>query len=83
MDMSQELAGNPEGPGGKIPGLTPANKNGIVTWSKSDIVEYLSSGMTPGGDFAGGEMAEVIDHSTAILNNNDRKAIAVFLKSLN
>ena len=83
MDTSKEFAGNPEGPGGQIPGLTPANKNGIVTWSKSDIVEYLSSGMTPEGDFAGGEMAEVIDHSTAMLNDNDRKAIAVFLKSLN
>tara|TARA_B100000676_G_scaffold310489_1_gene377222 strand:- start:674 stop:1558 length:885 start_codon:yes stop_codon:yes gene_type:complete len=83
MDTSQEFAGNPEGPGGQIPGLTPANTNGIVTWSKSDIVEYLSSGMTPEGDFAGGEMAEVIDHSTAMLNDNDRKAIAVFLKSLN
>ena len=47
MDMSQEFAGNPEGPGGQIPGLTPANTNGIVTWSKSDIVEYLSSGITP------------------------------------
>ena len=83
MDASQELAGNPEGPGGKIPGLTTANRNGIVTWSESDVVEYLLSGMTPAGDFAGGEMAEVIDHSTAMLNDNDRKAIAVFLKSLN
>ncbi len=36
----------------------------------------------PEGDFAGGEMAEVIGHSTAVLNDTDRKAIAVFLKSL-
>ena len=82
MDTSRELAGNPKGPGGKIPGLTPANKKGIVTWSEDDIVEYLSSGMTPEGDFAGGEMAEIIDHSTGILDDGDRKAIAVFLKSL-
>ena len=42
-------------------------------------MEYLSSGITPEGDFADGEMAEVIDHSTAVLNDTDRKAIAVFL----
>ena len=82
IDWAQELAGNPIGPGGKIPDLTPRNKNGIVTWSADDIVEYLSSGMTPEGDFAGGEMAEVIDHSTAPLTTEDRKSIAVFLKAL-
>ena len=82
IDWGQELAGNPIGPGGKIPDLTPRNKNGIVTWSADDIVEYLSSGMTPEGDFAGGEMAEVIDHSTAPLTTEDRKSIAVFLKAL-
>lgn len=82
MDGAQELAGNPEGPGGKIPDLTPRNKNGVAGWSIDDVVEYLSSGMTPEGDFAGGEMAAVIDHSTAVLTDADRKAIAVFIKSL-
>jgi len=82
MDWSRELAGNPVGPGGKIPDLTPRNKGGVVTWSADDIVEYLSSGMTPEGDFAGGEMAEVIDHSTATMTAEDRMAIAVFLKAL-
>lgn len=82
MERSRELSGNPEGPGGKIPDLSSANKKGVVTWSRDDVIEYLSSGMTPEGDFAGGEMAEVIDHSTGILTENDRTAIAVFVKSL-
>jgi mono/diheme cytochrome c family protein len=82
MDRSQELSGNPEGPGGETPDLSPANKKGVVTWSREDVFEYLSSGMTPEGDFAGGEMAEVIDHSTGILTDGDRTAIAVFVKSL-
>ena len=82
MDRSRELSGNPEGPGGKIPDLSPANKKGVVTWSRDDVLEYLSSGMTPEGDFAGGEMAEVIDHSTGILTESDRTAIAVFVKTL-
>lgn len=82
MDLSRELGGNPEGPGGKIPDLTPINQTGVVTWSHGDIVEYLGSGMTPEGDFAGGEMAEVIDHSTGVMTESDREAIATFLKAL-
>ena len=82
MDRSRELSGNPEGPGGKIPDLSPANKKGVVTWSRDDVLEYLSTGMTPEGDFAGGKMAEVIDHSTSILTERDRTVIAVFVKAL-
>jgi mono/diheme cytochrome c family protein len=82
MDRYQELSGNPKGPGGAIPDLSPANKKGVVTWSREDVFEYLSTGMTPEGDFAGGEMAEVIDRSTSILTEGDRTAIAVFVKSL-
>ena len=82
MDRSRELSGNPEGPGGKIPDLSPANKKGVVAWSRGDVLEYLSSGMTPEGDFAGGEMAEVIDHSTGMLTEGDRTAIAEFVKTL-
>mgnify|MGYP001227376457 CR=1 FL=1 len=82
MDMRRELAGNPKGPSGKVPGLAPSNAQGIVGWSRSDLVEYISSGMTPEGDFAGGEMAEVIDHSTAMMSIGDREAIAEFLKTL-
>lgn len=83
MDRSRELAGNDLGPGaGKIPDLTPRDGKGAANWSVRDIVEYLTSGMTPESDFAGGEMAEVIDHSTSKMTPEDRRAIAVFVKSL-
>ena len=83
MERSRELAGNDLGPGaGKIPDLTPHDGKGAATWSERDIVEYLKSGMTPESDFAGGEMAEVIDHSTSKLTPEDREAIAVFIRSL-
>jgi mono/diheme cytochrome c family protein len=82
MEMASELAGNPVGPGGKIPDLTPRNTKGIASWSKNDIIEYLRSGMTAEGDFAGGEMAKVIDHSTSKLTDSDRAAVATFLKAL-
>ncbi len=67
-------AANPTGDG-RIPNITPAALN----WSKADIAEYLRSGFTPDYDTAGGEMAEVI-RNTAQLTDDDRNAIAAYLK---
>ena len=70
------LAGNTRGPGGaKVPTLRSLAKQ----WSNEDLEIYLADGMTPDGDFAGGEMVDVIDHSTSKLTENDRKAIATYL----
>ncbi len=82
MDHSRELAGSRLGPEGKIPNITPHPRKGIGGWSVSEIVDYLESGMLPDGDFAGGEMVDVIDNSTGRLTPADRRAIAVYLKSL-
>ena len=82
MNLKMELSGNPRDLNGKIPDLTSKNSQGIFLWSKQDIKEYLSSGMTPEGDFAGGKMAEVIENSTSKLSPADVEAIAVYLKSL-
>ena len=38
--------------------------------------------MDPEGDFAGSAMAEVIENTTGKLTPEDRKAIAVYLRSL-
>lgn len=80
-DLSRWLAGgpNPDGPG-TIPNLTPAGKT-ISAWSETDIAEYLKSGFTPEYDTAGGSMAEVVEN-TAQLSDEDRQAIARYLKSL-
>ena len=77
------LAGNKDGPeGDAVPNITPHREDGIGRWSTSDIEYYLEVGMDPGGDFVGGAMTEVVDHSTAMLSADDRAAIASYLKSI-
>lgn len=81
-DAALFLAGTADGPGGDaIPNITPDSATGIGDWSESDLAFFLQSGMLPDGDFAGGEMAEVIS-GTSELTAEDRTAIARFLQSL-
>jgi mono/diheme cytochrome c family protein len=76
------LAGNPQGPDGKkVPNITPDRETGIGNWSEDDIIGVLTDGHTPDFDEVGGAMAEVVK-STARLAEEDRQAIAVYLKSL-
>jgi hypothetical protein len=83
MDQAHFLAGNEAGAEGEpVPNITPDAKTGLGGWSLSEIKDYLSIGMDPDGDFAGGAMAEVIEHSTGKLSPEDRNAIAIFLKSI-
>lgn len=78
----QELSGSRgEVEGGTVPNITPDKKTGIGQWSIGELVEYLESGMTPDGDFAGDLMAEMIEHSLKYLTKGDRRAIAVYLFS--
>ncbi len=73
---SEWLAGAPSPDGkGRIPNITP----GGLDWSEGDIAEYLKSGFTPEFDTAGGEMAVVVE-STSKLTDEDRAAIAAYLK---
>lgn len=78
-DRSRWMAGapNPDGPG-RIPGLTPDRLGG---WSEGEIAYYLVSGFTPDYDVAGGSMAAVVE-GTATLADDDRRAIAAYLKAL-
>lgn len=68
--------------GERVPNITPHAKTGIGGWSAKDIADYLGSGMTPEGDFAGGLMGDVIEHSTKYLTAEDRLAMGIYLKSL-
>ena len=82
-DIAAELAGNPDGPeDSPVPNITPQRDEGIGKWTEADIVYFLSDGMLPDGDFAGGTMGEVIDYNTSHLTDADRRAIATFLRSL-
>ncbi len=78
---SERLAGGPNLEGkGNVPNITP-DKSGIGSWSKSDLVEALTTGLTPTYDSLGGSMAEVV-RNTAQLPESDRQAIADYILSL-
>jgi mono/diheme cytochrome c family protein len=81
---SERFAGGPTPDGkGWVPNITPAglqhSKSG--PWSQKDIASFLSDGMNPAGDFAGGAMAEVI-RNTGLLGDADRGAIGAYVVSL-
>lgn len=63
------------------PNLTPG-PNGLSQWTASDIVFALETGSTPEGGSFDGEMREVVKYSTSRLTVDDRKAIAIYLKTL-
>jgi len=75
---AQRFAGgpNPEGEGW-IPNIT---QKAIGNWSVDDIAEVLTSGDTP-DDRVGGPMLAVV-RNTSQLDEEDRNAIAAYIKSL-
>lgn len=76
------LAGSPDGADGEaVPNITP-DDSGIGDWSAGDIATYLDFGMDPTGDFAGSAMAEVIEHGTSKMTDDDRAAIAAYLRDI-
>ncbi len=76
-------AGTTDGPDGAVvPNITPDPKTGIGRWRSNEIAEYLHSGATPDGDFAGGLMAEVIDDGLRYLDNADIQAIVTYIRSV-
>jgi mono/diheme cytochrome c family protein len=81
-EPSRFLSGTAHGPDGKaVPNITPDPETGIGNWTEDDIVGVLRNGETPDLDYVTGAMAEVVK-STAKLSDADRRAIAVYLKSL-
>lgn len=83
MDDDLFLAGSAQGAEGEaVPNITPDSATGIGGWNRSDIEFYLKIGMDPDGDFVGGAMAGVVEHSTGKLKPEDRGAIAIFVKSM-
>ncbi len=63
------------------PNITSDPKAGIGNWSTDDIVTMLTDGTTPNFDEVGHSMAEIVKN-TAKLNEEDRRAIAVYLQSV-
>ena len=78
LQKDRWMAGAPNPSGdGRIPNIT----DGVLTWSEGDIAEYLKSGFTPDFDTAGGSMAVVV-RNTSLLSDEDRAAIAAYLKAI-
>lgn len=76
---SQRFAGgpNPEGEGW-VPNIT---QKGLKEWSEKELAWFLKTGELPDGDTASGSMARVIKN-TSQLSDEDRSAMAAYLKSL-
>lgn len=80
---SQTLQGNPSGPDGwKVPALAGPDAKEFAAWSVEETAEYLKTGTKPDFDNAQGPMEEVIEDATKHLTDEDRRAIAHYLKSL-
>jgi mono/diheme cytochrome c family protein len=81
IDVANHLRGNPAGPEGwKVPALVGAGAK-LADWSVEEVAEYLKSGSKPDFDSAQGPMAEVIEDGTKHLTDEDRAAMALYLKS--
>lgn len=53
------------------------NPEGLSSWTRFDFVGLLQLGMTASFDFVGGEMADVVEH-TSQLSEEDQEAYAAF-----
>jgi mono/diheme cytochrome c family protein len=53
----------------------------LKDWSEADIATLLKSGDLPDGDSVGGSMVPVVKN-TSQLSDEDRAAMATYLKSL-
>ena len=62
---------NPEGKG-SVPNITP-DKTGIGDWTKGDIADVLSSGLTPSGDSVGSNMVEVVRNTSQLAARRPRR----------
>ncbi|HYF55641.1 MAG TPA: cytochrome c [Salinarimonas sp.] len=81
IDEERRYAGgpNPEGKGW-VPNLTP-DATGLKEWTRGDVIEVLTSGLTPSGDSVGSTMTSVVKN-TAEIPEDDRRAIAEYLLQL-
>jgi mono/diheme cytochrome c family protein len=74
------VRGGPDGQ--NAPNITPDPETGLGKWSTEDITTLLKDGQTPDFDWVGSGMGEVVNNSTSKLTDDDRLAIAVYLRSL-
>lgn len=82
LEESRAYAGNPDGSDEQdAPNITPDPSSKIASWSVDDIAQLLTDGQTPDFDYVGSGMGDVVK-GTGALSKADRRAIAVYIKSL-
>ena len=64
------------------PNITPDPATGLKRWTDADWLTFLNTGKTPDGDSVGGEMKNIIYRATAILSDDDKKAVMRYMQSL-
>lgn len=84
LDYDRWLSGAEKAATGtdSVPNITPDAKTGIGDWTEDNIVDLLTDGSTPDGDRVGGEMVNTVRNSTSQMTDEDRKAIARYLKTV-
>jgi mono/diheme cytochrome c family protein len=73
-DLSREFAGAQLGEE-KIEAI---NTKALQDWTTNNVDVFLLIGLKPDGEFAGGDMNDVIEHNTSKLSDEDRDALAAF-----
>ena len=63
----------------QAPDITQAR---LYDWSEAELATYLKTGSLPGKAIAAGEMGTAVENSFSRLNDNDRYAIARYLRTL-
>ncbi len=80
---AMRYAGSEDGPEGELaPNITPHRTTGIGEWTLNDMVWFLETGLKADGDDTQGLMSEMIENGYTHLSEADRRAIAVYLRSL-
>ncbi|OOZ37770.1 cytochrome c [Solemya velesiana gill symbiont] len=65
-----------------VPNISSHRRDGIGSWTKSQVIAFLASGMTPKMQPITGSMAEVVRDSTSKLTAEDMVAIAEYLATV-
>ena len=66
-----------------IPNISNDKNKGIGSWTESDLVLFLQTGIKPNGDFAEPDMSLIIEHGTQYLSDSDLNEIAKYLLNIN
>ena len=83
LNKERWMAGAAKGPDGDAtPNITPHPSVGVGQWSATDIAFMFKTGIMPEGDSLGAAMADVVEHGTSKLLDDDLAAIVTYLKSL-